>query len=96
MKNEPNSFRSSQERNAIPPMRIKTMEWYDNSSKLTQFLQDELKIAPAAIEMAQRLGRQQLGSMPMILWQYGVLSLSQLEQTWDWLEKSTLPATESN
>lgn len=63
------------------------MEWYDNSSKLTQFLQDELKIAPAAIEMAQRLCRQQLGSMPMVLWQHGILSLEQLEQTWDWLEK---------
>ncbi|MBE9166331.1 DUF2949 domain-containing protein [Pleurocapsales cyanobacterium LEGE 06147] len=63
------------------------MEWCKDNPKLTQFLQEELKIAPVAIEMAQRLCQQQLGSMPIILWQHGVLSLSQLEQTWDWLER---------
>jgi Protein of unknown function (DUF2949) len=63
------------------------MNCWDNTPKLTQFLLDELKVAPIAIAMAQRLCQQQLDLMPIILWQYGVLSLRQLEQTWDWLDR---------
>ncbi|NJK50710.1 DUF2949 domain-containing protein [Candidatus Gracilibacteria bacterium] len=61
------------------------MECCEDNPELIQFLLDELKVAPVAIEMAHRLCRQQRGLLPIILWRHGVLSLRQLEQTWDWL-----------
>jgi hypothetical protein len=69
-------------------MNIEHIDWCDDNSKLAQFLENELKIPPVSIEMAQRLCRQQLGDLPIILWKHGILSSKQLEQTWDWLETS--------
>ncbi len=36
--------------------------------------------------MALRLYEQDPGPLHMILWQYGLVSLEQLEQIFDWLE----------
>lgn len=58
-----------------------------DSSQLVAFLQEQLAVAPEAIALAQRIGQQTLGPLPMVLWQYGLLSLEQLEQTLDWLEQ---------
>jgi hypothetical protein len=53
---------------------------------LLRFLQQDLAISPSAVEMAMRLSEASLGSLPMILWQYGLIDLSQLEQVLDWIE----------
>lgn len=60
------------------------MGW-ESHLKLVRFLQEDLAVSPEAIALAQRQGERVLGSLPMVLWQYGLLSLDQLEQTWDWL-----------
>lgn len=50
-----------------------------------QFLQEELAIPPTAIEFALRhIDMPSL--LPMILWQYGLVTLPQLNQIFDWLE----------
>ncbi len=56
------------------------------NASLIKFLQDELNISPAAINMAMRHYEQDPGPLPMVLWQYGLVSLDQLEQIYDWLE----------
>ncbi len=54
--------------------------------ELTEFWRSELGISTAAISLAQRNPSADLHTLPIILWQYGVLSLEELEQTLDWLE----------
>ena len=56
-----------------------------NQEQLLDFLQEQLAIVPEAIAMALRLNEQNPGSLPMLLWQYGLISLEQLEQIFDWM-----------
>ncbi|MDJ0707688.1 MAG: DUF2949 domain-containing protein [Leptolyngbyaceae cyanobacterium MO_188.B28] len=55
-------------------------------SKLIYFLQEELSVSPSSINVALKHCEQDPGPLPMILWQYGLISLEQLEQIYDWLE----------
>jgi hypothetical protein len=55
------------------------------STQLIQFLREELKIPDAWIALAQRQPEDQ-NLLPMILWQYGLLTLEQLDRVFDWLE----------
>lgn len=54
--------------------------------QLINFLQEELELADTSIAMALRHSEQDPGPLPMILWQYGFVSLEELEQIFDWLE----------
>jgi hypothetical protein len=56
-----------------------------SNGQLIDFLQEQLALPPLAIAMAIRLGEQNPGPLPMILWQYGLISLDQLNQIFDWL-----------
>ncbi|MGB3308176.1 MAG: DUF2949 domain-containing protein [Nodosilinea sp.] len=53
---------------------------------LIQFLQDDLAISTASIQVALKHSEQDPGPLPMILWQYGLVTLEQLEQIYDWME----------
>ncbi|MGF1570618.1 MAG: DUF2949 domain-containing protein [Nodosilinea sp.] len=53
---------------------------------LIQFLQDELAISAASLHVALKHREQDPGPLPMILWQYGLVTLEQLEQIYDWME----------
>ena len=63
-------------------------------ARLIRFLKEELAISQASIAVAERVGtfgeRPQIApdtsSLPMILWQYGLVSLEQLDKIFDWLE----------
>jgi hypothetical protein len=57
-----------------------------NRSNLIQFLQDELSLSSASIQVALKHSEQDPGPLPMILWQYGLVTLEQLEQIYDWME----------
>lgn len=54
--------------------------------RLVNFLQQELAIPDASIALAQRQGEQDPNLLAMILWQYGLVTLEQLDQVFDWLE----------
>ena len=56
------------------------------ATRLISFLQSELAIPADWITLAQRQGEQDPNLLPMILWQYGLVTLTQLEQVFDWLE----------
>jgi Protein of unknown function (DUF2949) len=55
-------------------------------SRLINFLQEDLAISTASLSVALRHREQDPGSLTMILWQYGLITLEQLEQIYDWLE----------
>ena len=60
-----------------------------NSTKrqmLVRFLQDDLAIPPASIDLAVRHHAEPANLLPMILWQYGLVTLEQLDLIFDWLE----------
>ncbi|MBD2499553.1 DUF2949 domain-containing protein [Anabaena azotica] len=55
-------------------------------SRLIHFLQEDLSISAASLAVALRHREQDPGPLPMILWQYGLVTLDQLEKIYDWLE----------
>jgi hypothetical protein len=57
------------------------------SHPLIRFLKDEMAIPPDSIALAIQHAEQTPSLLPMILWQYGLISLVQLEQIFDWLEQ---------
>lgn len=56
--------------------------------QLVEFLQSDLAVPTASIELAQRRTEQTPSLLPMILWQYGLVSTDQLERIFDWLEQA--------
>ncbi len=54
--------------------------------RFINFLQEDLAISTAAIGVALRHREQDPGPLPMILWQYGLVTLEQLDRIYDWLE----------
>ena len=54
-------------------------------AKLIKFLRDELAVPTTAIALALRQPEQGT-NLPMVLWQYGLITLDQLNQIFDWME----------
>jgi len=57
-------------------------------ARLIRFLQEELSISAASIAIAVRHSEHDPGPLPMILWQYGLVTLEQLDRIYDWLENA--------
>lgn len=62
-------------------------------SRFVRFLQDELAISASSIAFAERVcitnvpnSERDFSPLPMILWQYGLVTLEQLDRIFDWLE----------
>lgn len=58
-------------------------------SKFIQFLKEELALPTSAIDFAVKHSQPEHAPLPMVLWQYGLVTLSQLDQIFDWLEKGS-------
>jgi Protein of unknown function (DUF2949) len=57
-----------------------------NSDKqFLTFLHNELELSSADISVALRHQKMDNGPLPMLLWQYGLVNLEQLERIFDWL-----------
>jgi Protein of unknown function (DUF2949) len=54
-------------------------------ARLIQFLRDELSIPTTAIALALRQPEQN-SNLPMVLWQYGLITIEQLDRIFDWME----------
>lgn len=57
-------------------------------NRFIEFLQKEINLPKNSIAIAQRSVDQNLGLMPMVLWQYGLITIEQLDRIYDWLESS--------
>lgn len=55
-------------------------------AQLIQFLREELALSSSAIAIATRHEQHSSNLLPMVLWQYGLITLEQLDQIFDWLE----------
>jgi hypothetical protein len=51
------------------------------------FLKEELALPTSAIDLAMRRSEPNSTHLPMILWQYGLITIAQLDQIFDWMEK---------
>lgn len=47
---------------------------------------DDLAISEDAIAVALRHHTRKTDPLPMILWQYGLITLEQLDKIFDWME----------
>lgn len=56
---------------------------------LIRFLQKDLEIPADSIAIALRQCKLTPDQLPMILWQYGLITIEQLEKIFDWLETET-------
>ncbi len=54
---------------------------------LIRFLTEELLISQASIVFALQQSEQTPSLLPMILWKYGFVTLPQLDEIFDWLER---------
>jgi hypothetical protein len=58
--------------------------------RLIEFLEHDLAIPTSAINLGLRQQEQSLplpdNLLPMVLWQYGLLTIDQLDQVFEWLE----------
>jgi Protein of unknown function (DUF2949) len=57
------------------------------SHPLVRFLKEDLGIPASSIALAVQQSEQTPSLLPMVLWQYGLITLTQLDQIFDWLEK---------
>ncbi|ABW25897.1 MULTISPECIES: DUF2949 domain-containing protein [Acaryochloris] len=57
-----------------------------SQKRLLTFLQEELALPSDSIGLALRHLEQDPGPLPIVLWQYGLITLDQLNQIYDWLE----------
>mgnify|MGYP001153370019 CR=1 FL=1 len=62
------------------------MDSFDSNSNLISFLMDDLAISEDAIAVALRHHTRKTDPLPMILWQYGLITLEQLDKIFDWME----------
>jgi hypothetical protein len=58
-----------------------------NNQHFIQYLQSDLGLSDAAIASVTRTQQPTVTELPIVLWQYGLINLSQLENIFDWLER---------
>jgi hypothetical protein len=61
--------------------------------RLIEFLEQDLAIPTSAIALGLRHHQNQSAPLPdnllpMVLWQYGLLTIEQLDQVFEWLERA--------
>ena len=55
-------------------------------SRFLNFLQQELSVSKASIAIAQKVVKDNSGLIPVALWQYGLVTIDELNRIYDWLE----------
>lgn len=56
------------------------------NARLIQFLKEELALPETAIAIALRHHDPTSNQLPIILWQYGLITLEDLDRIFDWME----------
>lgn len=59
--------------------------------ELLHFLHQDLAVPQSAIALGLQRTTDTPTLLPMVLWQYGLVTLAELEQIFDWLEHRPLP-----
>ncbi len=61
---------------------------------LLHFLQNELAVPETSIATALQRSDQDSYLFPIVLWQYGLITIEQLDQVFDWLATNPPPNIE--
>ena len=56
-------------------------------SQLIEFLQQELSVSANEIDLVLRRQEPLRTQLPIMLWQYGLITLQQLDKIFDWQEQ---------
>ncbi len=56
---------------------------------LSNFLREELALSQDSLAIAERSVEQNHGQLPIVLWQYGLINLQELERIYDWLDSGS-------
>jgi hypothetical protein len=56
--------------------------------RLINFLQEDLAISPSSVSIGLKQIEHNPGPLPMILWQYGLVTIEQLDRIYDWMEST--------
>ncbi len=67
--------------------QLETVNSERSDSQLIRYLQEELAVSEDSIELALRHCKQERGTLPMVLWRYGFVSIDQLNQLFDWMAR---------
>ncbi len=67
-------------------MRLQDVQ--SQQSKLVKFLRTDMAVSEEAIAIAMRNIEQRSHLLPITLWQYGLITVDQLNQVFDWLESA--------
>ncbi len=59
--------------------------------ELIEFLRRDLDIPDDAISLGVQRAAETPNLLPMVLWQYGLVNTTELEQIFDWLEQRPVP-----
>ncbi|MEB3216030.1 MAG: DUF2949 domain-containing protein [Nostocales cyanobacterium 94392] len=60
-----------------------------SNREFINFLKKEILLTSCDISVAVRKSRLDKGPLPMLLWQYGLVDIEQLERIFDWLESQS-------
>jgi hypothetical protein len=66
------------------------MENNSNLLEFSRFLHEEMAIKPEDLNLALHKRQRSSDPLPMLLWQYGFISLHQLQSILDWLDNSVI------
>lgn len=55
-------------------------------TSLIEFLVEDLEIPTKFVNLALDRSQSNFAALPMVLWQYGIINLRQLEKILDWSE----------
>lgn len=58
---------------------------------LIEFLRRDLDVPDEAIALGVQRAAEAPNLLPMVLWQYGLVNTTELEQIFDWLEQRPIP-----
>lgn len=72
----------------IAPSQGQSTMSHTTYKQFLRFLHEELCLSYDSIAIAQRSMEQTQGPLPMLLWQYGLINLNELDKIYDWLESS--------
>ncbi|MEO1296946.1 MAG: DUF2949 domain-containing protein [Cyanobacteria bacterium J06636_16] len=60
----------------------------NRQNRLVEFLRQEMLVPADAIALSLRRADAMPHVLPMVLWQYGFVTVHQLDEIFDWLEQS--------
>jgi hypothetical protein len=66
---------------------FKMMTFSYASHPLLKFLKQELALSDASLAVAKRTAQDNYNALPIVLWQYGLITLDELDRIYDWLDQ---------